>query len=65
MKTAKIAFRLPTSLREKIRRHAALEERSEGAFIRFHIGRMLLASQEETEVDDDDDARLPTPPNNP
>jgi hypothetical protein len=49
-----ITFRLPTSLREKIKTQASAEERSEGAFIRFHIGQMLAVSEDETEVNEEE-----------
>jgi hypothetical protein len=48
---ATITFRLPASLREKIKSQAAAEERSESGFIRFHIGEIFKMSEEETEVE--------------
>ena len=49
-----ITFRLPASLREKIKNQASAEERSEGAFIRFHIGKMLEVSDDEAEVNEEE-----------
>ena len=46
-----ITFRLPASLREKIKEQAKNEERSEGAFIRFHLAQMLAVADESTNDD--------------
>lgn len=48
---ATITFRLPASLREKIKTQAAAEERTESGFIRFHIGEIFKMSEAETAVD--------------
>lgn len=48
-----ITFRLPTSLREKIKEQANAEERSEGAFIRFHLGRMFAMTETDTVEDEE------------
>lgn len=53
-----ITFRLPTVLREKIKEQAKIEERSEGAFIRFHLGKFLAMADEETEVSDGDEIQV-------
>jgi len=45
-----ITFRLPLSLREKIQERAAAEERSESAFIRFYIGKLLSMTEAECEL---------------
>lgn len=47
-----ITFKLPETLREKIKARAAQEERSESGFIRFHIGQMFAMSEAETTVDE-------------
>jgi Arc/MetJ-type ribon-helix-helix transcriptional regulator len=47
---ATITFRLPATLREKIKTQAAAEERSESGFIRFHIGELFRMSEEETAI---------------
>jgi len=52
---ATITFRLPATLREKIKTQAAAEERSESGFIRFHIGQMLAMSEAETDIDGEGD----------
>lgn len=49
---ATITFRLPASLREKIKTQAAAEERSESGFIRYHIGQIFRMTEEETEIED-------------
>jgi len=47
-----ITFKLPESLREKIKTQAMEEERSESGFLRFHLGRLFAMSEEETSVDE-------------
>lgn len=49
-----ITFRLPTTLREKIKSAAIDEGRTESGYIRFHLGQMLSMSEAETEVDEDE-----------
>ena len=44
-----ITFRLPASLREKIKDQAKSEERSEGAFIRYHLAQLLAVADGDTE----------------
>ena len=46
-----ISFRLPASLRQKIKAQAATEERSESGFIRFHIGEIFKMTEDETQVE--------------
>ena len=53
----KISFGLPTELRERIRAQAALEERSESGFLRFHLGQLFAMSDEETTLDEEGDAQ--------
>jgi len=48
-----ITFRLPATLREKIKIQAAAEERSESSFIRFHIGEIFKMTEAETEVEEE------------
>ena len=50
-----ISFRLPAALREKIKDQAKAEERSEGAFIRFHLAQMLAVADEPTDDDESQD----------
>jgi hypothetical protein len=47
-----ITFKLPESLREKIKTQAAEEERSESGFLRFHLGRLFAMSEAETEIEE-------------
>ena len=47
-----MTFRLPASLREKIKTQAGLEDRSESAFVRFHIGKVVSATDEECSLDE-------------
>ena len=50
-----ITFKLPESLREKIKTQAADEERSESGFLRFHLGRLFAMSEAETEIEEVED----------
>jgi len=50
---ATITFRLPSTLREKIKAQAIAEERSESGFLRFHIGEIFKMTEAETNVDGD------------
>lgn len=50
---ATITFRLPATLREKIKTQAAAEERSESGFIRFHIGEIFKMTEAETQVEEE------------
>jgi uncharacterized protein (DUF1778 family) len=43
-----LAARIPESLRARIREAAKMEERSESAFVRFHLGRIADAALAET-----------------
>ena len=52
-----ITFRLPESLRDKIKSQATDEERSESGFLRFHLGRLFAMSEAETEIDELEDAQ--------
>lgn len=54
-----ITFRLPASLREKIKDQAKREERSEGAFIRFHIADLLSVADEEIDEESNPEATAP------
>jgi hypothetical protein len=47
-----ITFRLPATLREKIKDQAKSEERSEGAFIRFHLAQMLAVTDVQTDEEE-------------
>ena len=40
-----VSLRLPKPLREKIKERASGEERSESAFIRFHLSQILDAEE--------------------
>ena len=51
---ATITFRLPATLREKIKTQAAAEERSESGFIRFHIGQIFSMAESETQIEEGD-----------
>jgi Arc/MetJ-type ribon-helix-helix transcriptional regulator len=51
-----ITFRLPASLREKIKEQAKAEERSEGAFIRYHLAQLLAVADEDTGDEDSEPA---------
>jgi len=46
-----ITFRLPATLREKIKEQAKAEERSEGGFIRFHLARVLSVESDNEDAD--------------
>jgi len=52
-----ITFRLPTAFREKIKEQAKAEERSEGAFIRFHLGKMFSLGEDEIGLADEDESQ--------
>ncbi len=39
-----LTIRLPAELREKIRRQAKAEERSESQFVRYHLSQLLQES---------------------
>ena len=43
-----LSLRLPEVLREKIKLQAANEERTESSFVRYHIAKVLNATDEET-----------------
>jgi predicted DNA-binding ribbon-helix-helix protein len=42
-----LSFRVPATLRAKLEEQAKAEERTLSSFLRFHIGRLLDASEEE------------------
>lgn len=48
-----ISFKLPTTLREKIKAQAAAEERTESGFLRFHLGKLFQMTDEETNIEDE------------
>lgn len=48
MQLTAISFKLPESLREKIKARAALEERSESGFLRYHLAKICEMSDAET-----------------
>lgn len=45
-----ITFRLPATLREKIKTQAASEERTESGFIRFHIGEIFRMTEDDVRI---------------
>lgn len=49
---ATITFRLPATLREKIKAQAAAEERSESGFIRFHMGEIFKMTEAECSIEE-------------
>ena len=49
----KISFGLPTELRDRIKAQAAIEERSESGFLRYHLGKLFEMSDEETKIDEE------------
>jgi len=51
-----ITFRLPSRLREKIQNQAAAEERSESAFLRYHLGEFFRMADEETRIEETQEA---------
>jgi len=48
-----ISFKLPTTLREKIKAQAVSEERTESGFLRFHLGKLFQMTDEETTIEDE------------
>lgn len=52
---AVITFRLPATLREKIKAQAKAEERSESGFIRYHIGKIFEMSEAESDVEESEE----------
>ena len=47
MSSTAISFKLPVSLREKIQSHAAAEERSESGWLRYHLAKLVEATEAE------------------
>lgn len=58
-----ISFRLPAELREKIQDRAKREERTEAGFLRYHLARLLSASEQEAAAvehcEDNETAAIP------
>jgi len=52
MQLTAISFKLPESLREKIRVRAAQEERSESGFLRFHLAKICQADEDEVKLEE-------------
>ena len=48
-----LSLRLPVILREKIQTQAANEERTESGFVRYHIGKVVNATEEETTIEEE------------
>ena len=47
MSLTAISFKLPVSLREKIQAQAAAEERSESGWLRYHLAKLVEATEAE------------------
>ena len=50
---ATITFRLPATLREKIKTQAIAEERTESGFLRFHLGEFFKMAESETAIEEE------------
>ena len=46
--TTSITLRLPASLRQRIKKAAAAEERTESQFVRFHLSKVLAGEKSKT-----------------
>jgi hypothetical protein len=56
-----ISFKLPVSLREKIQAAAAAEERSESGYLRYHLAKLVEATEAEALAAEIESADLSTP----